>query len=168
MNGTARHVGPVKSVVFPAAAVVAVGGWMLLLAGCNSPEGTPPADATPTSGEAALGHRLTVDFGSANRPPIIWSAAASRSGSVLDLLLEAAREEDFTVHYQGAGASAFVKAIDGVEGGSNGSDWWIFYVNGELADRGAGVFPLQAGDKVEWRLGRYEPASNSEENRRKP
>jgi hypothetical protein len=45
----------------------------------------------------------------------------------------------------------FVEAIDGVEGsGSGGSRDWFYFVNGMLADRGAGDWEVQSGDVVQW------------------
>lgn len=71
--------------------------------------------------------------------------------TVLDLLLKSGVE----VVHTGNGESAFIKSIDRIVGGANGEDWWIYYVNGELANQGAGVVELKAGDRVEWRLGKY-------------
>ena len=45
----------------------------------------------------------------------------------------------------------FVTTINGLEADSS-SQYWAFYVNGELANLGAGNFTAEAGDSIEWRL----------------
>jgi len=45
----------------------------------------------------------------------------------------------------------FVEAIGGVEGsGSGGSRDWFYFVNGILADRGAGDWEVEPGDVIQW------------------
>lgn len=45
----------------------------------------------------------------------------------------------------------FVEAIDGVEGsGGGGSRDWFYFVNGILADRGAGDWEVHTGDVIQW------------------
>ena len=45
----------------------------------------------------------------------------------------------------------FVSAIEGVAADSS-SEYWAFYVNGELASVGADSYIAQEGDTVEWKL----------------
>ena len=45
----------------------------------------------------------------------------------------------------------FVESIDGVEGsGGEGTRDWFYFVNGVLADRGAGDWEVDAGDVIQW------------------
>jgi len=53
-----------------------------------------------------------------------------------------------------------VTGIDGVS--ARIDQFWAFYVNGKLADMGAGSYKLKAGDKIEWKLNSvnsYQPNS---------
>jgi uncharacterized protein HemX len=43
-----------------------------------------------------------------------------------------------------------VESIDGVSGA--GPKYWTFYVNGKMADMGAGSYQSQPTDKIEWKL----------------
>lgn len=43
-----------------------------------------------------------------------------------------------------------VTSINGTEG--NGPKYWSFYLNGKLADVGAGSYTTKDGDKIEWKL----------------
>lgn len=45
----------------------------------------------------------------------------------------------------------FVTTISSVEADST-SEYWAFYVNGELASEGAGAYVSQPGDMIEWKL----------------
>ena len=43
-----------------------------------------------------------------------------------------------------------VISINGLEG--NGPKYWTFYVNGKMADVGAGAYQTKASDTIEWKL----------------
>lgn len=43
-----------------------------------------------------------------------------------------------------------VTAINGTQG--NGPKYWSFYINGKLADVGAGSYVTKTGDRIEWKL----------------
>ena len=60
------------------------------------------------------------------------------------------------VKHQGRGDTLFVRAIDNVtnEGGAGRN--WIYRVNNQLGDRGAGIHPVQKGDTVLWTFERYQ------------
>ena len=49
----------------------------------------------------------------------------------------------------------FVAGINGVEADSS-KEFWAFYVNGELANEGAGTYVAEAGDTFEWRIEAFE------------
>lgn len=53
------------------------------------------------------------------------------------------------VDYQTSEFGAFVSEIDGIK---NTSDtFWMFYVNGNLAEVSADKYATKAGDKIEWK-----------------
>lgn len=43
-----------------------------------------------------------------------------------------------------------VESIDGVEG--KGPKYWTFYLNGKMAEVGAGSYQSQSSDTIEWKL----------------
>lgn len=49
-----------------------------------------------------------------------------------------------------SGMGEFVTAINGVS--PSDSQYWAFYVNGKLAEVGAGSYTTKTGDKIEWKL----------------
>lgn len=105
---------------------------------------------------------LSINFGEAEKSEIKAVVTSAETLTVLDLLVEAGKQENFKIQYKGKGETAFVESINGVIGGENGKDWWIYLVNDKLAKRGSGVYQLNPGDSVQWSLGKYEPASETQ------
>lgn len=55
----------------------------------------------------------------------------------------------------GEGGNAYVISINGKQALSSNKEYWAFYINGKLADVGAGSYKLQPGDKIEWKVETY-------------
>lgn len=55
------------------------------------------------------------------------------------------------VSTQSSSYGEFVTAINNVAGGTNNT-YWDYYINGKLANVGAGSYKLAGGEKVEWKL----------------
>lgn len=72
--------------------------------------------------------------------------------SVLDVLIKVTKAKEIQMDYRGGrGGTAYVEGIDNVYEFDRGQgSGWMFRVNGIFPDRGAGVVPLYAGDRVEW------------------
>jgi|GEM_PF-3289737 len=68
--------------------------------------------------------------------------------TVLDLLLQARQKYGLEFSYRGEGPSAFIESIAGI---SNSERYWLYYINGEFAQRGAGSQKVKEGDLIEWR-----------------
>lgn len=49
----------------------------------------------------------------------------------------------------------FVTSINGVAADPD-TEFWAFYVNGELASEGAGIYQTKSTDTIEWRIDRIE------------
>ena len=64
------------------------------------------------------------------------------------------RPHGISFGYVGSGASALLTKIDDVQnqGGGTGKKNWQLWVNTAYADRGFGVFEVQALDVVFWRF----------------
>lgn len=56
----------------------------------------------------------------------------------------------YQVQTKASSYGELVTSIEGREG--NGPKYWAFYVNGKLADVGAGDYQTKTGDKIEWKL----------------
>lgn len=65
--------------------------------------------------------------------------------------LEQLKAEAKDVVTQESEYGELVDSIEGHKGGANGN-YWSFYVNGEMAQVGAGSYIQQEGDWIEWKF----------------
>ena len=109
------------------------------LAACGGNSSSAPATqaGTTTQAEAGAAVLITTDCGGTvvtAKTPVDAGETAMRS---LDRVADI--ESD----------SGLVTAIEGVEQDADKNLFWLYYVNGKLADKGAAEVKLAAGD-VEW------------------
>ncbi|MDO9027518.1 MAG: DUF4430 domain-containing protein [Candidatus Roizmanbacteria bacterium] len=70
--------------------------------------------------------------------------------TVLDLTKEKAN-----IKTKGEGANTYVTEINGREALNSKKEYWAFYVNGKMAEVGAGSYKLKNKDKIEWKIEKY-------------
>jgi hypothetical protein len=70
--------------------------------------------------------------------------------TALDLTREKA-----IIKTKGEGVNAYVTEINGQEALNSKKEYWAFYVNGKMAEVGAGSYKLKDGDKIEWKIEKY-------------
>ena len=139
--------------------LIIVASFVACTVGCGQ---TSPSSAKNAANATDDSHfSLTINFGDSEKSEIKAEVTSREALTVLDLLVAASQQEDFKITYTGKGETAFVESINGVVGGENGKNWWIYYVNNNLAKRGSGVYQLNPGDSVQWSLGKYELDSES-------
>ena len=98
---------------------------------------------------------LTIDYGDGMQkrfPTIPWKEKMT----VVDALQWADRHSrgiEFTS--RGKGATLLVSKIDDLKNGSEDKKNWVFRVNGKLADRSCGIFPVKRGDRILWKFEEY-------------
>jgi hypothetical protein len=117
----------------------------------QSNDGLRPVPQTPPP--AAVDGKtvaLRIDFADGNErefDAIGWFPEMT----VEDVLAAASRLPD-GIHYQvrGSGAMTMLDSIEGVENASRDGRYWLYRVNGELADRSMAVYALEPGDRVLW------------------
>lgn len=71
--------------------------------------------------------------------------------SVFEALKTAATKYGYEIHYTGSGATIFITGIGNVMNGDN--QYWLYYLNGQFANKGAGAQTLKSGDSVVWVYG---------------
>ena len=74
----------------------------------------------------------------------------SEKKSALDLLKEKSK-----AIAKGEGVNAYVVSINGVEAKTEDKEYLAFYVNGKMAEVGAGSYIVKEGDKIEWKIEKY-------------
>ncbi len=70
--------------------------------------------------------------------------------TALDLTKEKANTK-----IKGEGVNAYVTEINSQEALNSKKEYWAFYVNGKMAEVGAGSYKLKDGDKIEWKIEKY-------------
>lgn len=112
------------------------------------PSPAPAADSKDRVSTATLSVSGGTEYGMILSP----AGVEVKSGdSVMDLLKIITRKSRIQMEFQGAGAMAYVKGIDNLyehdEGPESG---WMYRVNGEFPDEGAGAYKVAPGDVIEW------------------
>jgi hypothetical protein len=115
------------------------------------------AAAQPTQAEPAKNVSLVVDYGDgvAKHFRFAWK----EDMTVQDAIdLAQANPHGLKYRSTGSGATAFLTQIDDVRNEGAGADKknWQFWINGQRAERGFGVFKLARGDKVLWKFAVFE------------
>ncbi len=117
----------------------------------ESKEETPPTTHQVSAEPAAQTVAITV-LGLDDA--VIYSANAEyKEGmTVLDILLQTAKEKNLAAVYTGSKSSAYVTSIGGLSEKQHGSSsGWVYTVNGETIMRPCGKCTLSPDDKVVWR-----------------
>lgn len=117
----------------------------LALAGCSTNSGTPSPPSSPASSTSA------ATTAPKSREPSL--AYEGKEGVSALALLRAATNDHFKA--KGSGKNAFVTSIDGVTADNSKHQYWAFYVNGKLAQVGAGAYVTKDGDEIKWKLETY-------------
>ncbi|MFH1171832.1 MAG: DUF4430 domain-containing protein [bacterium] len=126
---------------------------LLLGAGCFTTTVNVPSSTTNTNGSVqgaevtAFSVPITIASGQAD--PIQLEVTIQNGASALDVLKKAAELEGLAVEIQSYDFGDLVEGIGGVK--ADNTHFWSFYVNGKLANVGAGSYRLQPGDSVEFR-----------------
>lgn len=56
---------------------------------------------------------------------------------------------------KGDGINAYITEINGQTALDSKKEYWAFYVNGKMAEVGAGSYKLKNNDRIEWKLENY-------------
>lgn len=95
---------------------------------------------------------LQVDKGSGAKT---YPLQMNCSGTVLDLLKTASSKYGFSLKYKNYSYGVFINEIDGLHDDETSSMYWLYYINGKLANLGASKQKVKKGDVVLWK---YEKA----------
>lgn len=121
-----------------------------VVTGCNKPATNGPA-RLPTIDYV----KLTIDSGD---PKVTTIKFTYKEKMTVQDILVLAQVQGITSVYEGKGAGAMLKSIQGIsnQGGGKEAKNWIFYVNNKQATISSAVYSLQPGDAIIWRFEKYE------------
>ncbi|MDK6805772.1 DUF4430 domain-containing protein [Aerococcus sp. UMB7834] len=126
---------------------------MALLGACQQPADDKAADQSSAQTEEQAKQEATFSIQPLEGEAETKQVTFQEGDKVLDVL-----KANFDVEED----KGFVKAINGVSQDEDKQAYWMFYVNGEMAPKGADQIELKAGDKVEWKLEQMQAESESE------
>jgi len=64
-------------------------------------------------------------------------------------------KEKANIKTKGEGTNAYVTEINSLEALNSKKEYWAFYINGKMAEVGAGSYKLKNNDKIEWKIEKY-------------
>lgn len=130
--------------------------WLLLLAstlvlvGCGQTTQTEETASTPVeSSEQAVLAEVTVSV-------TVDGEEIDEGEQVLEVEEGAILLDVMEEHYELEEADGFISAINGYEQDEEAGKYWLFDLNGEMAEVGAAELELSDGDLVEWKLEAFE------------
>lgn len=96
---------------------------------------------------------LVLDFGEGKISS--YSARIDERKTVLEILSQIAQENNFSLESKDSDFGVFIEEISGVK---NSQDhFWMYYVNGQMAEVSADQYQLQHDDVVEWKYEEITP-----------
>src|SRR3990170_1989593 len=109
----------------------------------------PQAEESPASPQKeTIEVKLLIEHGTKKT----YSIEVPAGSTVYDLLKEVSSKHNFSLDASNDSSyGAFIEEIDGVRNDPQAAKYWLYYLNGKLANLGASSQRLSAGDKVLWK-----------------
>ncbi|KAA9301211.1 MULTISPECIES: DUF4430 domain-containing protein [Aerococcus] len=133
--------------------------WLLLLTSvallgaCQQPADDKAADQSTAQTEEQAKQEATITVQPLEGEAETKQVSFQEGDKVMDVL-----KANFDVEED----KGFVTSINDVSQDEGNKVFWMYYVNGEMAPKGADQTDLQAGDNVEFKLEKIETGSESE------
>ena len=89
--------------------------------------------------------KVVLDFGEDK----LTTYSGISANNAFEALLDAVQSENLEVIYKSSDFGVFVEEIAGVKNSKD--SFWLYYINGQMAEVGADKYQLKKGDIVEWR-----------------
>ena len=89
--------------------------------------------------------KVILDFGDDK----LATYSGISANNTFEALLDAVQSENLEVIYKSSDFGVLVEEIAGVKNSKD--SFWLYYINGQMAEVGADEYQLKKGDIVEWR-----------------
>lgn len=93
--------------------------------------------------------KLIINSGASN----VYESSINEGSTVFDLLKKIDSEKKLNLKYQESSMGVFVEEIQGVKNNAGKNEYWLYKVNGKVANMGASLYKLKDNDEVEWFFG---------------
>lgn len=103
---------------------------------------------SPAPSVRVVVEKIPVEIKIDGEEPI--SGQVVKDSTALDYL-----KANYEVQTLGEGVNAYVVEINGRRASDTKKEFWSFYVNGKMADVGAGSYILKPDDRIEWKIENY-------------
>lgn len=151
MNPQTLRATPARSLTALTSLLLAVG----LLAGCGTADDAPADDTSASSTVAADDDASgSADDSTDGADDAAGDSELSYEGVAGKTALELLLAADPTAEVSGEGEMAFITSIGGVTANPD-DEFWALYVNGEMAQVGAGSLVTETGDEITWKLEKF-------------
>lgn len=82
-----------------------------------------------------------------------FSGIAKEDETVFDALKKISSVNNFSLIYKESDLGAFIEEIYGVKNDTAANKYWMFKINGQLANEGASTYKIKDNDNIEWYYG---------------
>lgn len=125
------------------ATLVAALGFAFSLAACGNQTKGEATKPSTTSTDTAT---ITLDFENDKKVDETKKVTIKKDQTLLEALKDTFKVEE---------KSGFITSIDGKKQDETAKKYWMFDINGKMADKGAADIHLKKGDKVAFYLGSF-------------
>jgi hypothetical protein len=126
--------------------IIIISGWLTYNRGALS---AVPEKSAATAPEKPKNVSLIID--DAEQPVKSFQAEFKEEMTAFDLLEQRAEEAGIDLKIKSYDIGIMVEAIGGVENGESGK-YWLYYINGEMAEVSADRKVIKPGDSVEFKF----------------
>lgn len=124
----------------------------VLLSGCgNSEKVTENETPESTSQDSSTEDIVTVDF-EFEIDDQIYNIDEDRLEETVELQPETTLLEAMEIQYEIIDNEGFITSIAGYEQDKEANAYWLYEINGEMAQIGAAEYVLEDGDEITWNL----------------
>ena len=120
----------------------------------KAPSSKPINDKNENKVSSTSKIKVTLKINKGSGQKDFPTEVASKS-TVFVVLKTASLKYDFSLTYTNYAYGAFIEEIDGVRSDKNQSMYWLYYINGKLANLGVSSQKVKEGDVILWK---YEKA----------
>jgi hypothetical protein len=104
--------------------------------------------AQPANGEIKV--KLIINDGKSQKT---YDKNLPAGSTVLDLLEQSSQTKKFSLSYRQSQLGVFIEEIAGVKNDNRANKFWLYKVNGKLANVGASSYLMKNNDAIEWYYG---------------